>query len=75
MDEIEKIIPPKISIRRAISLGKFKVKIKKISGINKDLCGSYQPESSKREDVNNFEKINVIMDCNNSYPNNPKFYS
>ncbi len=35
----------------------------------------YQPERSKREDMNNYEKIKVKMDCNSSYPVDPKLYS
>lgn len=36
-------------------------------------CG-YQPERSKREDMNN-EKINVKMECDSTYPVDPRLYS
>lgn len=41
-DEIMPITPPKISRGRAISLGKLRAKIMRLSGVNYDLLGEYQ---------------------------------
>jgi hypothetical protein len=51
MDEIEKIIPPKLPRGMAISLGKIMARFKRTcGGINEELLGPKQPERSKQED-------------------------
>jgi hypothetical protein len=40
MNDIEPIIPPKLSRGRAISAGKLAAKIKRLSGVNEELLGA-----------------------------------
>ena len=74
INDIEKIIPLKTPRGMAISSGKFAAKLKRISGINLELCNSDQPERSKREDLN-YQKVNVKMDCDTLYPHDERLYS